>query len=97
MALLNSVPEPADRGRTGRPAALGRGGPGGIAMATRPLAFGARFRHQGRTLRVHGTHAEGRGFVVEDHRSGRPTRRRAHPSLAEALRDFAASWRARLH
>ncbi len=66
-------------------------------MATRPLAFGVRFHHQGRTLRVHGTHAKGRGFVVEDQRSGRPTRRREHRSLADALRDFAASWRARLH
>jgi hypothetical protein len=66
-------------------------------MATRPLAFGVRFRAKDRTLRVHGAHANERGFVVEDTRAGRAPSRRVHPSLAGALRDFAASWRARLH
>jgi len=66
-------------------------------MATRPLAFGVRFHDKGRTLRVRGTHGSERGFVVEDARGGRPVRRRAHGSLAAALRDFAATWRSRLH
>jgi len=66
-------------------------------MATRPLAFGVRFHGKDRTLRVHGAHGKGRGFVIEDTRSGRPPSRRVHPSLTDALRDFAASWRARLH
>ncbi|TFG96723.1 MAG: hypothetical protein E4H11_02960 [Myxococcales bacterium] len=66
-------------------------------MAIRPLAFGVRFSDKGRTLRVHGTHASERGFVVEDARSGRPLRRRAHDSLGAALRDFATTWRSRLH
>ena len=66
-------------------------------MATRPLAFGVRFSDKGRTLRVRGFHGSERGFVVEDARSGRPVRLRRHGSLAGALRDFAATWRARLH
>jgi hypothetical protein len=63
-------------------------------MAGRPLAFGIRFRDKGRTLRVQGSQ---RGYLVEDARGGRPTRRRDHASLASALRDFAATWRGRLH
>jgi hypothetical protein len=66
-------------------------------MATRPLAFGLRFRHQGRSLEVRAdAHASGR-YVVE--RSGRRTtsERREHPSLGEAITDFARIWRARLH
>jgi hypothetical protein len=35
--------------------------------------------------------------VIEDTRSGGETRRRDHPSLAGALRDFASTWRHRLH
>jgi hypothetical protein len=66
-------------------------------MASRPLAFGVRFSDKGRTVRVRGTHDSERGFVVEDARSGRPLRRRTHGSLAAALRDFAATWRSRLH
>jgi hypothetical protein len=64
-------------------------------MARRPLAFGIRFRDKGRTVRVRGS--EGRGYVVEDDRGGRPTLRRDHSLLASALRDFAATWRGRLH
>jgi hypothetical protein len=63
-------------------------------MARRPLAFGARFRDKGRTLRVRGNEGS---YVVEDARGGRPTLRRNHTSLASALRDFAATWRGRLH
>jgi hypothetical protein len=64
-------------------------------MARRPLAFGIRFRDKGRTLRVRGN--EGSGYVVEDARGGRPALRRDHSQLASALRDFAATWRGRLH
>jgi hypothetical protein len=66
-------------------------------MATRPLAFGVRFHDKGRTLRVRGYHGTERGYVVEDARAGRPLRLRTHRSLAGALRDFAATWRSRLH
>ena len=66
-------------------------------MARRPLAFGVRFHDKGRTLRVRAHETLGRGYVVEDRRDGRPTRRRDHASLSAALRDFAATWRGRLH
>ena len=63
-------------------------------MAIRPLAFGLRFRDKGRTLRVH---SQERRHIVEDSRSGAGTRRREHASLSGALRDFAKTWRHRLH
>ncbi len=66
-------------------------------MARRPLAFGIRLRDKGRTLRVRGNEGSQRGYVVEDARGGRPTRCRDHASLDSALRDFAATWRGRLH
>jgi hypothetical protein len=66
-------------------------------MSSRPLAFGIRFRDKGRTLRVRPHARQPQRYVVEDSRDGRGTRRREHPSLAEALRDFAQSWRNRLH
>jgi len=66
-------------------------------MARRPLAFGIRFRDKGRTLRVRGYEGSERGYLVEDARRGRATLRRDHTSLASALRDFAATWRGRLH
>ena len=66
-------------------------------MATRPLTFGARFRHAGRTVRVRAHERDPRRYVTEVRRSGARTRRREHASLAGALRDFAASWRQRLH
>ena len=66
-------------------------------MARRPLAFGVRFRDKGRTLRVRGYHGTERGYLVEDARHGRPVLQRTHGTLAAALRDFAATWRARLH
>jgi len=66
-------------------------------MAGRPLAFGMRFRDKGRTLRVRAHDTARGGYVVEDGRDGRPTRRRDHASLPAALRDFAATWRGRLH
>ncbi len=97
LALLNFAAHPAEGVGAGRLAAFRQSGPGGDAMATRPLAFGVRFRAKDRTLRVHGSYGAERGFVVEDARTGRPLCRRKHPSLAGALRDFAAAWRARLH
>lgn len=66
-------------------------------MSSRPLAFGIRFRDKGRTLRVRADEREPQRYVVEDSRAGRESRRRVHPSLSEALRDFAESWRHRLH
>jgi hypothetical protein len=66
-------------------------------MATRPLAFGLRFRDKGRTLRVRAHEARPNRYVIEDSRGGNETRRREHPSLAGALRDFATTWRHRLH
>jgi hypothetical protein len=66
-------------------------------MARRPLAFGIRFRDKGRTLRVRGYHGTERGYVLEDARPGRPVRVRSHGTLGGALRDFAATWRARLN
>ena len=64
-------------------------------MAVRPLAFGARLRHGGRTLRVR--RSDARGYVVEDSDPRRATRRRDHLALDGALRDLARTWRARLH
>jgi hypothetical protein len=66
-------------------------------MALRPLAFGIRFRDRDRTLRVRMNDGSARSYLVEETRRGRPALRRSHGSLTSALRDFAASWRARLH
>ncbi len=67
-------------------------------MSTRPLTFGIRFRdkEKGRTLRIEGNSLGGGRYVVEDSRRDR-TNRRDHPSLSEALKDFAATWRGRLN
>jgi hypothetical protein len=66
-------------------------------MATRPLAFGLRFRDKGRTVRVETRGKQSRRFVVEERRDGAAARRREHESLPSALRDFAKTWRHRLH
>jgi hypothetical protein len=66
-------------------------------MARRPLAFGVRFRDKGRTLRVHADAQHPSRYVVEDRRDGGRTRRREHACLTDALRDFAGTWRQRLH
>ena len=66
-------------------------------MAARPLAFGLRFRDKGRTLRVRPHEGKPQRYVIEDSRGGDETRRREHPSLSGALRDFATTWRHRLH
>ena len=66
-------------------------------MAVRTLAFGVRMRDRGRTVSLK-TQAGGRHrYVVEDSRGGRKARRREHPSLSDALRDLAATWRHRLN
>lgn len=73
-------------------------------MAVRPLTFGVRLRHGGRTLRLRQGREGAPGWVVEDVRAGggsagkgRAARRRDHPTLAGALRDLAETWRGRLH
>jgi len=66
-------------------------------MATRPLAFGLRFHDKGRTLRVRPHEGKPQHYVIEDCRGGGETRRREHSSLSGALRDFATTWRHRLH
>jgi hypothetical protein len=66
-------------------------------MAARPLAFGLRFRDKGRTVRVRPHERKPHRYVIEDSRDGGGTRRREHPSLSGALRDFATTWRHRLH
>ena len=66
-------------------------------MATRPLAFGVRFRNGGRTVQVRPDPKRPQRYVLEDRRSGRREKRREHTSLAGALRDFARTWRGRLH
>jgi hypothetical protein len=65
-------------------------------MAVRPLAFGARLRNRGRTVRVRTHDRDARRYVVEDSDTRRATRRRDHPSLEGALRDLARTWRGRL-
>jgi hypothetical protein len=66
-------------------------------MAIRPLVFGARFKQSGRTVSVRAkSGSSSQRYVVEVERGGR-ARRREHGSLAGALSDFAAAWRARLH
>ena len=66
-------------------------------MARRPLTFGLRFRDRGRTVRVRASERSAHGYVLEERRKGGPTREREHASLSGALRDFASTWRGRLH
>jgi hypothetical protein len=66
-------------------------------MASRPLTFGIRYREKGRTVRVRASEQDPRRYVVEVGTRRGPKRRREHSSLAGAVRDFAASWRSRLH
>ena len=66
-------------------------------MALKPLAFGVRFSDKGRTVRLRSQGQRPGRYVVEDRRSGRDARQREHASLNGALRDFAATWRQRLH
>ncbi len=64
--------------------------------ARRPLSFGIRYRDKGRTVRVRASKRDPRRYVVEVGTRGK-SQRREHGSLGGALRDFAASWRSRLH
>lgn len=66
-------------------------------MASRPFAFGARFKENGRTVRVGASRRDPKRYTVEVSRDGRRTRKQDHGTLTEAMRDFAASWRERLH
>ncbi len=66
-------------------------------MASRPLTFGVRYRHQGRTVRVQAHERDPKRYVLEVSRRGSKTRRQEHASLSGALRGFAAAWRERLH
>mgnify|MGYP001487072130 CR=1 FL=1 len=66
-------------------------------MASRPLSFGLRFRHQGNRVNLRAdSRAPGR-YVVERSSRRAVSERREHASLAEAIRDFARIWRGRLH
>lgn len=66
-------------------------------MASRPFAFGARFRDKGRTLKVRVLDPSTGRYAVEDRSREGKLRRREHDSLADAVRDFAHTWRCRLH
>jgi len=66
-------------------------------MAIRPLAFGARFREKGRTVKVYKGDRNTKPYVVEVHRDGKKGTRSEHASLASAVQDFARAWRGRLH
>ena len=63
-------------------------------MAMRPFAFGMRLRSGERSLRVR---AAGRGYVLEEQRTGGAPVRRRHPTLESALRDAARTRRGWLH
>ena len=66
-------------------------------MAVRPLAFGARFVEKGRTVRILPDPADPRRYAVKVSRPGGASRTSQHRTAAEALREFATAWRARLH
>ncbi|HKJ23574.1 MAG TPA: hypothetical protein VKB65_02040 [Myxococcota bacterium] len=65
-------------------------------MATRPFAFGARFVEKGRTVRIQADPL-GTGRYTVEASCGGSSRRTEHASLTDAVRHFAATWRARLH
>ena len=66
-------------------------------MAKRALAFGARFKGNGRTVKVRKDGRTAKSYEVEVSRKGRGKDRRRHDDLGGALADFASSWRSRLH
>jgi len=66
-------------------------------VASRLLAFCLHFHDKGRTLRVCSHERKARRYVIEDSRDGKETRQREHPSLFCAPRNFAGTWRHRLH
>jgi hypothetical protein len=65
-------------------------------MAKRALAFGARFKGNGRTVKVRKDGRSGKSYEVEITKNGRRSQRQ-HDDLGGALKDFASSWRSRLH
>ncbi len=65
-------------------------------MAKRAFAFGARFKGNGRTVKIRKDGRSRESYVVEVTNKGRSTQRQ-HDDLGGALKDFASSWRARLH
>jgi hypothetical protein len=69
----------------------------GIRYREKGLTFGIRYREKGRTVRVRASERDPRRYVVEVGTDRGRKRRREHGSLASAVRDFAASWRGRLH
>ena len=66
-------------------------------MARRPFAFGARFSERGRSVSLQRDPKRSSRYLVELSQRDGSTRVSEHPSLALALREFAAVWRARLH
>ena len=66
-------------------------------MAIRPLAFGARFREKGRSVKVYAGDRDAKRYVVEVRRDGKRVRRSEHASVPSAVQDFARAWRSRLH
>ena len=66
-------------------------------MAKRALAFGARFKGNGRTVKVSKNAKSSKGYEVEVTKSGRRSQSRQHDDLGGALKDFASSWRSRLN
>ena len=66
-------------------------------MASRPLAFGVRFRDRGRTVQVRAHDRDSKRYVLEVSQRGGKAVRREHASLTDALRGFASAWRERLH
>jgi hypothetical protein len=66
-------------------------------MALRPLTFGARFKENGRTVRVAASSRNPRHYTVQVSREGGRTQQREHASLPSAMRHFAQAWRDRLN
>lgn len=66
-------------------------------MACRPLAFGARFSENGRTVQLRQDPAAPSRYAVEIRQDGEPPRVSEHASLPAAVRRFSAAWRARLN
>jgi hypothetical protein len=66
-------------------------------MAKRALAFGARFKGNGRTVKVRKDDRSAKSYEVEVTKQGRRSQRRQHDDLGGALKDFASSWRSRLN
>jgi len=66
-------------------------------MTCRPLAFGARFTENRRTVRLRQDPAAPDRYAVEIVREGEAPRVTHHDTLPDAVRRFSAAWRARLH